>query len=117
MSKSTVKALKYLVVKGVKQNYPKFSTHKKKQKKEILTNIWNEVYHNYDFSHESNLPKQDLLNLEPLPKNIITIEQMKKRMTEKQVKLLPLVTMGKKKHIICHELKAIDDKMLEYFFD
>ena len=111
MSKSTVKILKHLVVKRIKKKFPKFSTHTKKRKKEILTNIWNEVYNNYDISHEPNLSKQDLLNLEPLPKNVITIDQMKKRMSEKQVKLLPLAAPGKAKHITDPELKAIDDSV------
>ena len=91
MSKSTVKALKKLIVKQIKKKFPNFKGLKKHKKKEIIKNIWDEIYENYDFSTEPVLSKQELLNIEPVPEDIITIEQMKKLMTQKQCKIIPLL--------------------------
>ena len=82
MSKSA-KVLKKLVVNQIKKNHPNFNALTKTQKKGIITDIWCQVYNNYDINNEPELSKQELLNIEPIPKDVITIEQMKKLMTEK----------------------------------
>ena len=108
MSKSIkAKALKKLVVKQIKKNYPKFNKHRKKKKKEIITDIWNQVYNNYDVKTEAKLSKQELLNIEPIPKDVINIEQMKKLMTEKQTKIIPLIPGASINNIKDPELRDI----------
>lgn len=110
MAKSIeAKALKRLVVKQIKKNYPNFNSHTKKEKKEIIKDIWQQVYNNYDFSTEPELSKQELLNIEPLPQDIINIEQMKKLMTQKQTKIIPLLPNASIKYIQDPELKDIYD--------
>jgi len=114
MSKSNsksnqAKALKKLVVKQIKKNYPSFNTHSKAEKKEIIEHIWNQIYNNFDFSTEPELPKQQLLNIEPLPQDIITIEQMRKLMAQKQTNIIPLLPNASTKYIKDNELKDIYD--------
>ena len=103
------KALKRLIVKQIKKNYPNFNSHTKREKKEIIKDIWKQVYNNYDFSTEPDLSKQQLLNIEPLPQDIITIEQMKKLMAQKQTKIIPLMPNASIKYIQDAELKDIYD--------
>ena len=103
------KALKRLMVKQIKKNYPNFNSHTKKEKKEIIKDIWKQVYNNYDFSTEAELSKQQLLNIEPLPQDIITIEQMKQLMAQKQTNIIPLMPHGRIKYIQDPELKEIYD--------
>jgi len=107
MSRLHSKALKHLVIKQIKKNLPTFKRHSKKQKKQIIADIWNQIYNNFDFNSEINISKQDLLNLEPLPQNIITIDHMKKLMTQKQLKLIPLFANGNIKYVTDPELKDI----------
>jgi len=103
------KALKRLIVKQIKKNYPNFNSHTKREKKDIIKDIWKQVYNNYDFSTEPELSKQQLLNIEPLPQDIITIEQMKKLMAQKQTKIIPLMPNASIKYIQDPELKDIYD--------
>jgi len=103
------KALKRLMVKQIKKNYPNFNSHTKREKKEIIKDIWQQVYNNYDFSTEPELSKQELLNIEPLPQDIINMEQMKKLMTQKQTKIIPLLPNASIKYIQDPELKDIYD--------
>ena len=103
------KALKRLMVKQIKKNYPNFNSHTKNDKKEIIKDIWKQVYNNYDFSTEAELSKQQLLNIEPLPQDIITIEQMKQLMAQKQTNIIPLMPHGRIKYIQDPELKEIYD--------
>ena len=96
---TSIKALKRLVIKQIKKMYPNFNQHTKKAKKEIIKDIWKQVYNNYDFSTEPELSKPQLLNMEPLPQDIITIEQMKKLMAQKQTKIIPLLPNASIKYI------------------
>ena len=108
MSKSNqAKALKKLVVKEIKKNYPGFNTHTKKEKKQIIENIWNQLYNNFDGSTEPELSSEQLLNIEPLPQNIITIEQMKQLMAQQQTTIIPLLPNASIKYIKDSELKDI----------
>ena len=111
MSKSSIKAkaLKKLIVKQIKKHYPSFNTHSKTEKKEIIEHIWNQVYNNYDISAKPELSKQQLLNVEPLPQEIITIEQMKQLMAQKQTNIIPLLPHASTKYIKDNELKDIYD--------
>ena len=110
MAKSIeAKALKRLMVKQIKKNYPNFNSHNKREKKEIIKDIWQQVYNNYDFSTEPELSKQQLLNIEPLPQEIITIDQMKQLMAQKQTKIIPLLPNASIKYIQDSELKDIYD--------
>ena len=103
------KALKKLIVKQIKKNYPNFNSHTKREKKEIIIDIWQQVYNNFDFSTEPELSKQELLNIDPLPQDIINIEQMKKLMAQKQTKIIPLLPNASIKYIQDPELKDIYD--------
>jgi len=103
------KTLKQLVVKQIKKNYPKFNSHTKREKKEIIKNIWEQVYNNFDLNTEPELSKQELLNIEPLPQDIITIEQMKQLMAQKQTNIIPLMPQASIKYIQDAELKEIYD--------
>ena len=93
MSKSNNKAktLKKLLVNQIKKDYPSFNRHRKAEKKELIEKAWSQVYDNYDVKKESGFSKQELLNIEPIPKDVINIEQMKKLMAEKQAKIIPLI--------------------------
>jgi len=106
MAKS-VKALKRLVVKQIKKDFPNFNAHTKTEKKEIIVDIWHQVYNNYDVNSEVELSKQELLNIEPIPQDIINIEQMKKLMTEKQTKIISLIPNARVNQIKDPELKDI----------
>jgi len=103
------KTLKKLVVEQIKKNYPAFSSHSKREKKEIIKDIWKQVYNNCDFSTEPELAKPELLNIEPLPQDIITIGQMKKLMAQKQTKIIPLLPNASIKYIQDPELNDIYD--------
>ena len=103
------KALKKMLVTQLKQNYPSFNTHSKAAKKEIIKQIWEQVSNNYDVNSEPELSKQELLNIEPLPQDIITIAQMKQLMAQKQTTIIPLLPNASIKYIHDPELKAIDD--------
>jgi hypothetical protein len=106
---TSIKALKKLVIKQIKKMYPNFKQHTKKAKKEIIKSIWKQVYNNYDFNTEPDLSKQQLLNIEPLPQDIITIDQMKKLMAQQQTKIIPLLPNASIKYIQDAELKDIYD--------
>jgi hypothetical protein len=101
------KALKKMLVTQLKQNCPGFNTYCKAKKKEIIKQIWEQVYNNYDASTEPELSKQQLLNIEPLPQDIITIEQMKQLMAQQQTTIIPLLPTASIKYIKDPELKAI----------
>jgi len=103
------KALKKKLVTQLKKNYPSFNTHNKTEKKAIIANIWKQIYNNYDVSAEPELSKQELLNIEPLPQDIINIEQMKKLMAQKQTNIIPLMPNASIKYIQDPELKDIYD--------
>ncbi len=103
------KALKRMLVTQLKQNYPSFNTHSKTQKKEIIKQIWEQVYNNSDVNTEPDLSKQQILNIEPLPQDVITIEQMKRLMTQKQANIIPLMPHASIKYIKDPELKHIYD--------
>ena len=103
------KALKKMLVTQLKQNYPSFNTHSKAAKKEIIKQIWEQVSNNYDVNSEPELSKQELLNIEPLPQDIINIEQMKKLMAQRQTKIIPLLPNASIKYIQDPELKDIYD--------
>jgi len=103
------KALKKKLVTQLKKNYPSFNTHNKTEKKAIIANIWKQIYNNYDVSAEPELSKQELLNIEPLPQDIINIEQMKKLMAHKQTNIIPLMPNASIKYIKDPELKDIYD--------
>jgi hypothetical protein len=103
------KVLKRMLVTQLKKNYPSFNTHSKTQKKEIIKQIWEQVYNNSDVNTEPELSKQQLLNIEPLPQDIITIEQMKRLMTQKQTNIIPLLPHASIKYIKDPELKDIYD--------
>ena len=108
MSKSIkAKALKKLLINQIKKNYPKFNKHSKDDKKEIIENAWNQVYNNYDVKKQSKFSKQELLNIEPIPKDVINIEQMKKLMAEKQTKIIPLIPGASITNIKDPELRDI----------
>jgi hypothetical protein len=110
MATSTeAKALKRLMVKQIKKNYPNFNSHTKKEKKDIIKDIWNQVYNNYDVSSKPELSKQELLNIEPLPQDIIAIEQMKQLMAQRQTNIIPLMPHANIKYIQDPELKDIYD--------
>jgi hypothetical protein len=53
------------------------------------------------------LSKQELLNIEPLPPDIITIEQMKQLMAQRQTNIIPLLPNASIKYIQDAELKDI----------
>ena len=109
MSKSINKAktLKKLLVNQIKKDYPSFNTHRKAEKKELVEKAWSQVYDNYDVKKESEFSKQELLNIEPIPKDVINIEQMKKLMAEKQTKIIPLIPGASITNIKDPELKDI----------
>ena len=110
MAKSMeAKALKRLVIKQIKNHYPHFNRHTKTEKKEIIKDIWEQVYNNYDLSTEPELSKSELLNIEPLPQDIITIEQMKKLMAQQQTNIIALMPTASIKYIQDAELKDIYD--------
>ena len=98
-----------MLVTQLKQNYLSFNTHSKTTKKEIIKQIWEQVSNNYDVNSEPELSKQELLNIEPLPQDIITIAQMKQLMAQKQTTIIPLLPNASIKYIHDPELKAIDD--------
>jgi hypothetical protein len=62
-----------------------------------------------DVNTKPELSKQELLNIEPLPQDIITIEQMKKLMAQKQTNIIPLMPQASIKYIQDAELKDIYD--------
>ncbi len=66
-----------------KKNYPNFTKHTINEKKTILKDIYDQVIDNIDVNADENISKHELLNMEPLPKNIISIDQMKILMKEK----------------------------------
>lgn len=103
------KTLKRLMVKQLKKNYPNFNSYTKTAKKEIISDIWKQVYNHYDVSTEAELSKPELLNIEPLPQDIITIEQMKKLMVQQQTTIIPLMPNASIKYIQDPELKHIYD--------
>jgi len=103
------KALKKMLVTQLKQNYPSFNTHSKTAKKEIIKQMWEQVSNNYDVNSEPELSKQELLNIEPLPHDIINLEQMKQLMAQRQTKIIPLLPNASIKYIQDPELKAIYD--------
>ncbi len=97
---NSIKALKKLVIGQIKKMYHNVKQYTKAKKKEIIKNIWEQIYNNYDLSAEPELSKQQLLNIEPLPQDIITIEQMKKLMAQKQTKIIPLLPHASIKYIL-----------------
>jgi hypothetical protein len=101
------KALKKMLVTQLKKNYPSFNTHSKTEKKEIIKQIWEQLSKNNDVSAEPELSKQQLLNIEPLRQDIITIAQMKQLMAQKQTAIIPLLPHASVKYIHDPELKAI----------
>jgi hypothetical protein len=103
------KALKKMLVTQLKQNYPSFNTHSKTEKKEIIKQIWEQIYNNYDVNTEPELLKQQLLNIEPLPQDMLTIAQMKQLMAQKQTTIIPLLPNARVKYIQDPELKASYD--------
>jgi len=89
MSKST-KDIKRMVVNQIKNEYPGFNHLPKPVKKKIIEEFFTQIYSEYDFSKEPEAPLPELLNITPLPDDIITIEQMRWLMKGKQMNILHL---------------------------
>jgi len=72
------KDIKAQVRKQLKSNFPNWHRLTKKEKKEIINKVLNEVYAEYDYSEEIKTPMPELLGLsgQELTKGIMTIEQM-----------------------------------------
>jgi hypothetical protein len=107
MSKPSTKEIKRLILKNIKKNYPKFSKHTKNEKKELLTAIYNQVINNSNVNSIEDVAEHELLNLKPLPENIISIEQMKELMTQKQTNIFSLTDKWNRNRIEDTELKDI----------
>jgi hypothetical protein len=108
MSKST-KDIKRMVINQIKNEYPSFNCLPKQVKKEIIEKIFTRIYSEYDFSKEPEVPLPELLNITPLPDEIITIEQMQQLIKGKQMNLLHLSP--------CKAKQAIKDKELQKIYE
>ena len=106
MSKST-KDIKRMVVNQIKNEYPGFNHLPKPVKKKIIEEFFTQIYTEYDFSKEPEAPLPELLNITPLPDDIITIEQMRRLMRGKQMNILHLSPCQTKQAIKDEELQKI----------
>ena len=106
MSKS-LKNIKRLIVKQIKKEYPNFQGLSKKHKKEVIESIWGEVRNNVDTQKGEAPSKYELLNIEAILADVLTIKQMQDLMQKKRVKLFRKFSHKKLDFIKDAELKDI----------
>jgi len=106
MSKS-IKDIKQMVINQIKSEHPNFNRLSKKEKKEIIKTVFTQIYADYDFSKPPEVPLPALLNITPLPDEIITIEKMRRLIQGKQLKILQLSSWKSKEAIKDKELQKI----------
>jgi hypothetical protein len=78
-------------------------------KKEIINAVFTQIYSDYDFSKEPEIPFPELLNITPLPDEILTIEKMQRLIKGKQLKILQISS--------CKAKEAIKDKELQKIYE
>ncbi len=107
--KQSTKEIKRLILKKIKKNYPLFSKLTKNEKKTLIKDIYNQVIENKDVTDVEKVTENELLNLNPLPENIISIEKMKILMNRKQYSIFSLTNKINKNRISDPELLDIFD--------
>jgi hypothetical protein len=105
------KNIKRLVINELKREFPQFKKLTRKQKKKIVTKVLKEVHENYDKQSENNVKPHELLNIQPIPENVITLEQMEKMHSDFNAGILPLKISASGSAIIDDELTYIYDKV------
>ena len=105
------KNLKRLTINALKKQYPQFKTFTRKQKKALVRKVLKEVNENYDKLSENNIKSHELLNVQPIPENIFTLEQMEKLHAKFNTGILPLKISAPGNALIDDELSYIYDKV------
>lgn len=80
-----LKNIKRLIVKQIKKEHPNFQTLNNKKKKEVIEKIWGEVRKSIETKKEKEPSKHELLNVEAIPTDILTITRMQALMQEKRL--------------------------------
>jgi hypothetical protein len=62
--------------KQLKQKYPQWNTLTKKRKKEVIREVMTEMTRRYESGELVPVSIEEQLNIQPIPKNVMTIEQM-----------------------------------------
>lgn len=109
------KDIKRLVCKKLQKDYPNFKRLSKKIKKQITQMVLEEVYANYDMSKTVEADKHDLCHVGPIPKNIFSLDQIKKLHDNFIDSMLAFKLKSNSKAIKDPELLAID-KMVDWPF-
>jgi hypothetical protein len=109
------KDIKRLVCKKLEKNYPNFKRLSKKVKKQITQKVLAEVYANYDMSKAVEADKYELCHVEPIPKDIYNLNQIKELHDDFNDSMLAFKLKSNVKAIKDPELLAID-KMVDWPF-
>ena len=109
------KDIKHLVCKKLEKSYPNFKALSKKRKKEIAQKVLEETYSNYDMSKAIEADKYELCHIEPVPKNIYNLDQIKKLHDNFNDSMLVFKLKSNARAIKDPELLAID-KMVDWPF-
>jgi len=105
------KNIKRLVINQLKREYPQFKKFSRKQKKELVQKVLDEVHQNYDKQSENSVKSPELLNIQPIPKNVISLEKMEKMLSDFNAGILPLKISASGNVLLDDELTYIYDKV------
>ena len=109
------KDIKRLVCEKLEKSYPNFKGLSKKRKKQVAQMLLEEVYANYDMSKAIEADKYELCNVEPIPKNIYNLDQIKELHDNFNDNMLAFKLKSNAKAIKDPELLAID-KIVDWPF-
>ena len=107
MEKDHIKNIKRLLRKRLKKECPHYKSLTKKQKRNILSQILNEIIGKYDINQPVNADRYDLCNIDRIPDNIYTLDKMDKLYKNFNSGILPFKLSVNKKLIKDPELLFI----------
>lgn len=109
MTKPQIKDVKRLVRKALKRDYPGFRRMPKKEKKQVLSLVLEQVLGDYDRKAPIDAPHHELCGIDAIPANIYTLDQMEKLIEAHYTGVLALKLGNKTSAIKDPELQFIHE--------
>jgi hypothetical protein len=109
MTKRQIKDIKQRVRKAMKRDYPGFRRLKKKEKKQVLSQVLEYVVSNYDHSSPVAATNYELCGIDEIPSNIYTLDHMEELIDSHHTGMLSLKLTNRTSAVKDPELQFINE--------
>ena len=109
MTKLQIKDIKRLVRIALKRDYPGFRRLKKKEKKQVLSDVLEHVVNNYDETSPVEATNYELCGIDEIPSNIYTLDQMEELIDSHHTGMLSLKLRNRTSAVKDPELQFINE--------